>query len=1064
VDVWFNRQVGRLGFPPAEHAVGRALLVRDRLLDRLRSRWHTSVTVLVAPAGYGKSTLLTQAVAANAAEPVGIEHLVMCWPGMTAASALGEALCLGLGVLPAPGGRRGVDEWAGAVIETVWRLSPQQVVIVVDNVHEVAEGSEAARLLDAVVAGLPANGHLVFAGRRPPPVQLARLEVEGRVLSLDHTDLAFTDAEVGAFAELRGTPVAVVTDCDGWPALAELLATTGGRGAAAGPLSAVSAYIGQEVLSHLPTETRGAIAFLAYVGPFDSELVEAALGPDVDVAALVEGVPLVGRTGDGEWYLHEMWQALLERDTAATELTDARRRAGLALLERGRTGAGMQRLIDAEVWDDVMQAAVRALGVVDPPLPRDVVAEWLARLPAEHRERPGGRLMSALGASDGDPSAAIRRFEACRAAFREVGDTPGEIACLVQLGRVAWWFDDEDALADAVVRVFELEADGWEEVVPLARLGRALLYDMSNDSRAMLAELDLIAPERLPDGWVGIERWMRAFGLLDLGHAAQALKAAEAALSHAGSLHIPLTQTRMHALWYLGRATEVFDAAPDLERRIEDDGYQHHDVLMACNGAALHALVGRNERAARYLAGARGASVGLDEAPLVDTALAVAEASVALVEGDESAAAATLAAHVERTPLLEGVAAAPQRRHVALFYVLVASTRATWEGADLGPVWEHGRRLARAVVAIRDGHDLPVDAPALDDVGLVQAHLPPPWVAELALGAVAAGRDDGWRLLDTTWSHTKPIVADIAERDSHPLAKAAKDAIGHLPVRPGRRLSLRLLGTLELHDDDGPIQHPDWRRERVRMLLAYLVLRPTVSRTELAADMWPGLDTESQSRNLRVTLTYLLRMLEPDRDKRAPSYFVRQHGNNLTLHTDDRLAVDVWEFDAACARAEEDDRHGAPATALAHALDAVDLWRGEPVEVASEPWALPLVEERRLRFAALAVRAGELLLATGDKPRVLTLAEQALEVDPWLDTAHRLVVTAHHAAGNDLAAQMALRRYRAAIHDLGLDPDDATLMVERLLDNLPNVVHRPRVTAQRTSRAVPVAQNPSTAS
>jgi hypothetical protein len=43
-------------------------------------------------------------------------------------------------------------------------------------------------------------------------------------------------------------------------------------------------------------------------------------------------------------------------------------------------------------------------------------------------------------------------------------------------------------------------------------------------------------------------------------------------------------------------------------------------------------------------------------------------------------------------------------------------------------------------------------------------------------------------------------------------------------------------------------------------------------------------------------------------------------------------------------------------------------------------------------------------------------------------------VAGHRAAGNDLAARRALRRYREAIRELGLGPDEATLMMERLLD------------------------------
>ena len=56
-------------------------LERRRLLDRLEARWQHPVTVVVAGAGFGKSTLLAQAVRANALEPKGIDVWHGCTPG-----------------------------------------------------------------------------------------------------------------------------------------------------------------------------------------------------------------------------------------------------------------------------------------------------------------------------------------------------------------------------------------------------------------------------------------------------------------------------------------------------------------------------------------------------------------------------------------------------------------------------------------------------------------------------------------------------------------------------------------------------------------------------------------------------------------------------------------------------------------------------------------------------------------------------------------------------------------------------------------------------------------------
>lgn len=219
----------------------------------------------------------------------------------------------------------------------------------------------------------------------------------------------------------------------------------------------------------------------------------------------------------------------------------------------------------------------------------------------------------------------------------------------------------------------------------------------------------------------------------------------------------------------------------------------------------------------------------------------------------------------------------------------------------------------------------------------------------------------------------------------------------------------------------------------MRSLLCYLALHGPVSRAHLSEELWPRLGREAQSRNLRVTLTYLLRVLEPNRARRDPSFFMRQHGGNLSLNPDDWLDVDVWHFDHECQQAVAADRGGMPATAIDHALRAADLWRALPVEL-NEVWAVALVEQRRRRFTEVAIRAGELLLAERNAGQAVALAERVLAQDPWTDRAHRLAVAAHRSNNDELAARRALDRYHDAVREIGFSPSEATRLAERLVE------------------------------
>src|SRR5262245_502224 len=99
------------------------MLVRRRLLGRLRGRWYMPVTVVAAPAGYGKTTLLAQALADNADGPLGIDCWLACEPGDGAASALGRGLCAAVGTTLPPGAVETADAgvYATAVAEAIWR-------------------------------------------------------------------------------------------------------------------------------------------------------------------------------------------------------------------------------------------------------------------------------------------------------------------------------------------------------------------------------------------------------------------------------------------------------------------------------------------------------------------------------------------------------------------------------------------------------------------------------------------------------------------------------------------------------------------------------------------------------------------------------------------------------------------------------------------------------------------------------------------------------------------------------------------------------------------------------
>jgi DNA-binding SARP family transcriptional activator len=986
----------------------RVNVSRPRLLRRLHGRFSTRVTVLVAPAGFGKTTLLTQMVAENRLAPRGVDFWLTCCDNDVAGSVLAGGLCQTMGV-----SSFGDTEAAIArIVEATWHQSPNEVALVIDDVQLIPAGSSGAEVLARLVAALPHNGHLVLSGRQTPQVALSRLEVQGGVERLGESDLRFTEDELVEFYASRGVAADQLTPCGGWPALAELTATAGPR--------VEAAYLWEEVLATTPSDRRHDLALLAHVGPFDDRLARAVLGRETDVAELTAELPLVAVTPAGGREVHSLWRPHLAKVVEGAAIAEARRRAGIELAASGEGARAVHLLAEAGAWDDVTGVVTDLLGAAHPPVAGDVVAAWLGRLPDHQAGGPLARLLNAVGTVQTDPPAARAALEDAADAFRADGDLAGELACIAQLAQLAWWSEDHDRMLRLLRRLFEMEALGDDKVKPLACLGRALLADIAADCETVLDELGAIPPGSLHETALALVGWLRSTSLCHLGRPAEALEAATAAGGHPGSFVAPIIEAaRLQALWYLGNIEEALAGFPPVVDQVLATGLRDQSALVAATTCLAFAAAGRVADASRYLATARH-SAAAPALPLVDVNLVIAEAATAVARGDEDAAARILIDYLERAgPVDNGLAAFAQRRSLSYWYVLAPASRPAWDAAALGPTFQTARRLAEAVVALRSNGRISALSPSLPPPEVVQALLPLPWTTKLALGHIAAGRQAGWALLESVWPEAQPEVRRHAERGRKPMVRAARSALGRLPVPPVHRYELRLLGPVELYCDGSLVDNPDWRRQRVRSLLVALVLsRRRVSRERLAADLWPNLDPDGQSRNLRVTMTYLLRVLEPERGERDASFLIRTPGLDLVLHSGEWFDTDIWAFDQLWQQATDADRDGAPTAALAAMTRAIGLWRGDPLELAAYDWALPEVEERTYRLVTMASRAGELLLARGDADEARHLAETALRHDPWCERAHRVVVSAHDATGHHHAARDAQQRYQEALTEL----------------------------------------------
>jgi LuxR family transcriptional regulator, maltose regulon positive regulatory protein len=230
------------------------------------------------------------------------------------------------------------------------------VALVLDDVHTL-HNRECQAALWVLADHVPGGSRLVLAGRAEPPLRMARLRAQGRILEIGPADLALALDE--ATLLLRNVGVVLGEDevtelhrrTEGWPAglyLAALAHQAGGqRGnggfAFTGDDRFMADYLHSELLAHLPAERVVFLTRAAVLERLSGPLCEAVLdqpgsGAAATLADLARSnlllVPLDRR---GQWYRYHH----LFRDMLLTELEW--REPDLPAVLRGRAAAWCQR-------------------------------------------------------------------------------------------------------------------------------------------------------------------------------------------------------------------------------------------------------------------------------------------------------------------------------------------------------------------------------------------------------------------------------------------------------------------------------------------------------------------------------------------------------------------------------------------------------------------------------------------------------------------------------------------------------------------------------------------------
>lgn len=941
----------------------QGLLPRERLFERLdtlggRAAW------LVAPAGYGKSSLAASYVQARARPCV--------WLRAGAADAepagffanLTQASGASLPVLQREQLAGGLAAFARRYFQALWAALPATTVLVIDEVEAVA-GALQQMLAEAVASLGPAQ-LLVVTSRAGPPAALARAEISGALQRIEATALALTAGEIGRLLERRHRPAAAA-DVDvllrrtlGWPAAVSLMLDAGQRLPEAGG-DVLAHYLEHEVW---PT----------FDAPSQSRLRHAAQLPYVDAAlesawpALQGASAMLGRYAERglfvmaaglelpRYVLHPLIREFLRREAEATLDPDAlatlRRDAARALAMAGDLEAAVPMLQACGAFDEAVAPVLKLAPRLFGQARLRTLDGWLAAFPSPLRERfPYLEYWLALVRLMAAPGRAREHLMRAYESFRAQGDAAGRLRTLAHLAYLSFidvapdypvtrWlgelqevtprFDElptaEEKAQVAMVVVYALlvgepahpELPRWRE-----RVVEALHAPIALQLRARLASV------------LGINLlWSGLFDQIGAMHELLVRQVAAPGLSDYGQLVFGLVE--LDACW----AQERLDDAPGVLERLlataDESGIHVLDTYHRLLASDALLAAGRIDEARAVI---DKATEQMLPAQLTEVwHAAFQRAWLMLWRGDAPAVlahaqAAVDAARALRSPMCEAFGVIAR----CLAHRLSGST------ADVA-----AELPALRTLAAHSGSTM-VDFHVQDlSAWLARCDGEPVAEAEALAAALGALRRHAVRYpaLGTHAALAETAAAALAHGVELPFVRdwiVARGLPAPAEPPPGwpHPLHLQLLGEFEVQVRGEPLVSDGKQQKRPLELLQAVALHGPgpVPVSRLLDDLWPELDGDAARKAFDAALLRLRRLLGEQ------GAALRLDGGALRLDPA-VVGCDLWVLRCLAAQAPDALRAQAYLQAWAQEQAAAELL---PAQVA--PWALPERERHQRRMA-----------------------------------------------------------------------------------------------------------------
>jgi LuxR family maltose regulon positive regulatory protein len=1011
------------------------LLHRPRLVDQLHRHVDLALTLLSAPAGHGKTSLLVD-FAHDAPFPI-------CWLSLDPSdrdlytfveylvAAIGRRFPkfgrVTLSILTAnPDMRRNPAALTGAIVQDMLDSVPEFFALILDDFHAVDGSREINELLERFLTHRPDHCHLILSSRTAPArLPIIQLTARSQIAGVGSTDLAFTAHEIQTLLaqahQIHLSPAQaeeLAQESEGW--ITGILLSTeamwrGMRDSLArakvqkGP---IYAYLADQVFAQQTPELRDFLLTSSTLQEMNVTLCQEALGLTevFDTLKEIERrgaflMPLVDEA-TGTWFRYhhlfrDFLQTRLQKRTPERFRKLHQRAADWFEAHEQWENAVSHRLTagDAHAAAQTMDAGLVPLFCIGR---METLVDWYEAVPESLRpEFPRLSLFAARALSHlGRPDEALPALGRAEAEFKERGEV--EKALFAALTRANIWhvWGRHAEVLTLAQRVLDEAADysapaaDAHRLAGIACLALGQLEEAVNHFRASLdlcRELGLVYE-------MGLVYMDLALALMRLGQLSEGWACQDRAVeinrqtgpsSHLAMMLNDIAYDRYYLTGDYAPALEYLTEALEIARSV---GASRPQVFAMLTTADLYRGLGAVEQAAELYRKAEEIARQLGDLSLISFAVdGLAQCQILSGKTVEA-----LGLAIQARDLLQDQENVWQLGVTSL--TLSAARLAAGDPTKALADIEHGRDL---LAQSRSRRDLTRAYMLLARVREATGDLAGALKAlDKALNVGIETQTfhylvvEGQRAFDLLKQFQKQNPADrrpaeILQR-IRALPDVAREVVGGLapdalPHPPMLRFCGFGPGSVER--DGEPLSGPVWQSALARYILFYLLVHPPRNRDQIAATFWPDTSRDRAKAIFHTVKHQAHRAL-------GRSVIVYEQGLYLV-----ELEPDCW-FDVTAFESLLDGQD----KRQARLEEAVALYRGDFLEDYDAEWCLPMRERLRLRFRDALLELGECQTDQGQFERAFVTLSQAVEIDDLHEPASRALMRLYALDGRSHAA------------------------------------------------------------